>query len=54
MRGVRLVQCEGDLLEWVANAQVWDYTYYYDKVVWVEPDGAWAAYQGNISNKWKI
>jgi hypothetical protein len=49
-----LNQCEGDLIEWVANSMVNDFTNYYDKVLFNTEDGFVAAYRDDINNNWKF
>lgn len=49
-----LNQCEGDLLEWISNSVMNDFTYYYDKVLFNSEDGFIAAYRDDINNNWKF
>jgi len=49
-----LNQCS-DILEWVGDSQVYDFTRYYDKIVFHHPDGRfYAAYIEDTSNYFKI
>lgn len=44
-----LKQCS-DIFEWFGDAQVYEFTYYYDRVVFHTHNGFYAAYIENTSN----
>ena len=44
-----LKQCS-DIFEWFGDAQVYEFTYYYDRVVFHTPSGFFAAYIEDTSN----
>lgn len=48
-----LNQCE-NLLEWVKDSKVDEFTYYYDKVCFHTEQGFVAAYRDDINNFWKF
>lgn len=50
----KLHQCDGDLFEWHMVTTTGEFTYYYDKVVFVTSDGVIAAYRDDITNVIRI
>ena len=48
-----LNQCE-NLLEWVKDSKVGEFTHYYDKVCFHTEQGFVAAYRDDINNFWKF
>jgi hypothetical protein len=44
-----LKQCS-DIFEWFGDAEVYEFTYYYDRVVFHTPNGFFAAYIEDTSN----
>ena len=48
-----LNQCE-DIFDWARDSSVYDFTYYYDKVVFHTQNGIIAAYRDDINNTIKL
>lgn len=49
-----LNQCS-DIFDWFGESQIWDFTYYYDRIVFHHPDGIfYAAYLEDTSNYIKV
>lgn len=48
-----LNQCE-DLLEWLRDSYIGEFTIFYDKVLFNTEDGFIAAYRDDINNFWKF